>query len=219
MASISITKRLMLLLMLFGAVPAPFAEQGAAGPVVLVLGDSLSAGYGIPLEQGWVSLLARRIEGAGLPHRVVNASISGDTTAGGLSRLPALLDTHRPAVVIIQLGANDGLRGFSPSRIDAALTALVDLAEDAGSRVLLVGVRMPPNYGAVYSEGFQRVFGDVAARLGVALVPRLLEGVADDLDSVQPDGLHPTVAAQPRLLDNVWPALLPLLEEAASSDD
>ncbi len=188
-------------------------------PVVLVLGDSLSAGYGIALEQGWVSLLARRIESAGMPHRVVNASISGDTTAGGLSRLPALLDGHRPAVVIIQLGANDGLRGFAPSQIDKSLTALVDLASDAGSAVLLVGVRLPPNYGAAYSEGFQRVYSDVATRRDLALVPRLLDGVADDLGLMQPDGLHPTKAAQPRLLENVWPILLPLLQATASANE
>jgi acyl-CoA thioesterase-1 len=215
MASILTIKRLLLMLLMMAAVPA----RASAEPAVLILGDSLSAGYGIALEQGWVNLLAQRIEGAGLPHRVINASISGDTTAGGLSRLPALLTMHRPAVVVIQLGANDGLRGFPPNRIDAALAALVDLASDAGSRVLLVGVRLPPNYGAAYSEGFQRVYGDVAARRDVALVPRLLDGVADHLDLMQPDGLHPIAAAQPRLLDNVWPALLPLLEATASSVD
>lgn len=197
--------------------PAPVSTPGST-PVVLVLGDSLSAGYGIPLQQGWVSLLQQRIRDSGLPHRVVNASISGDTTAGGLSRLPGLLESHRPAVVVIELGANDGLRGFAPQAITAALTELVALARDAGSRALLVGVRLPPNYGAAYSEAFQRVYAEVAARQDVALAPRLLDGVAEDLGQMQPDGLHPVAAAQPQLLDNVWPALRPLLEETVAID-
>lgn len=185
--------------------------------MLLVLGDSLSAGYGIALAQGWVSLLQARIEAKGLPHRVVNASISGDTSAGGLARLPALLEQHQPAIVIIELGANDGLRGFSPSRIETTLGELIVLSRDAGSQVLLVGVRLPPNYGAVYSERFQRVFTDVAERFDVALVPRLLDGVAEDLALMQPDGLHPLAQAQPRLLDTLWPALRPLLEASASA--
>jgi acyl-CoA thioesterase-1 len=190
--------------------PAP------AAPVVLVLGDSLSAGYGVPLAQGWVSLLQQRIRDAGLPQRVVNASISGETTAGGLTRLPKLLREYAPAVVIIELGANDGLRGFAPARIERALVQLAEAAQAAGSRVLLVGVRLPPNYGAAYAERFQRVFPDVAERVGAALVPRLLDGVAEDRAQMQPDGLHPLASAQPRLLDNVWGALLPLLRETAA---
>ena len=184
-------------------------------PVLLVLGDSLSAGYGIPLAQGWVSLLQTRIEAEGLPHRVVNASVSGDTTAGGLARLPALLDQHRPVVVVIELGANDGLRGFAPSRIEAALGELITLAQAAGSEVLVIGIRMPPNYGAAYSERFQRVFADAAERFGAAAAPRLLEGVAEEPALMQADGLHPLAEAQPKVLDNVWPALLPLLEATA----
>jgi acyl-CoA thioesterase-1 len=191
--------------------PAPPA------PKVLVLGDSLSAGFGTALDQGWVSLLKARIAAQGLPHQVVNASISGDTTAGGLSRLPPLLAEHRPAVVIIELGANDGLRGFPPKRIAAALTDLAEQAQAAGARVLLAGVRLPPNYGSAYAEQFQAVYGEVAAATGAALVPRLLQGVAEDRGLMQGDGLHPTAAAQPKLLDNVWPVLLPLLRETTGA--
>ncbi|MGB5831540.1 MAG: arylesterase [Thiohalocapsa sp.] len=191
--------------------------QGEERPALLVLGDSLSAGYGIPLEEGWVALLQARIDSAGLPHRVVNASVSGDTTAGGLSRLPQLLDDHRPALLIIELGANDGLRGFSPGRVQAALGELIGLAQAAGSKVLVVGVRMPPNYGVAYSERFQRVFADAARQNGAALAPRLLDGVAEQPASMQSDGLHPVASAQQRLLDNVWPDLVPLLETTAVS--
>lgn len=191
------------------ALPAP--------PVLLVLGDSLSAGYGIALEQGWVNLLQARIDAAELPYRVVNASISGDTTAGGLTRLSRLLDEHRPAVLVIELGANDGLRGFSPARIEASLGKMIEMAQAAGAKVLLVGVRMPPNYGAAYSERFQRVFADAAARHGVALTAELLNGVAEVPALMQADGLHPRATAQPRLLDNVWPDLLPLLQATTGS--
>jgi len=190
--------------------PTAFA---ARSPTLLVLGDSLSAGFGTAIDQGWVSLLKQRIAEQGLPHEVINASISGDTTAGGLSRLPSLLAEHQPAVVIIELGANDGLRGFPPKQIAAALTALTEQAQAAGARVLLAGLRLPPNYGSAYADQFQAVYGQVAAATGAALVPRLLAGVAEDRGQMQADGLHPTAAAQPRLLDNVWPVLLPLLEQ------
>lgn len=196
-----------------GLAPADSVAAGADAPRVLVLGDSLSAGFGIALDQGWVGLLGQRMVAQGLPHQLINASISGDTTAGGRSRLPALLAEHDPAVVVIQLGANDGLRGFPPKRIAAALSAMVREARAAGARVLLIGVRLPPNYGSAYAEQFQGLYGEVAAATGAALVPRLLDGVAEDRGLMQADGLHPTAAAQPRLLDNVWPVLLPLLQE------
>jgi acyl-CoA thioesterase-1 len=199
-----------LLLLALLLLPTAFA---ARSPTLLVLGDSLSAGFGTALDQGWVSLLKQRIAEQGLPHEVINASISGDTTAGGLSRLPSLLAEHQPAVVIIELGANDGLRGFPPKQIAAALTALTEQAQAAGARVLLAGLRLPPNYGSAYADQFQAVYGQVAAATGAALVPRLLAGVAEDRGLMQADGLHPTAAAQPRLLDNVWPVLLPLLEQ------
>lgn len=187
----------------------------AQAPRLLVLGDSLSAGFGTALDQGWVSLLKARIAETGLPHAVVNASISGDTTAGGLSRLPALLAEHAPAVVVIALGANDGLRGFPPKQIAAALTALVERSQQAGARVLLAGVRLPPNYGTAYAEQFQALYRDVADATGAALVPKLLAGVSERRELMQPDGLHPTADAQPTVLDNVWPVLRPLLEATA----
>lgn len=204
--------RLLILALLTAWIPWSVGAATSRAPVLLVLGDSLSAGYGLPLEQGWVSLLQNRIRAEGMPHRVVNASISGDTTAGGLSRLPALLDEHRPDVVIVELGANDGLRGFPPRQIADALERLVGLALDADSRVLIAGVRLPPNYGAAYAERFQRVFAEVAERTDAALVPRLLQDVAENGELMQADGLHPGASAQPKILDNVWPALQPLLQ-------
>jgi acyl-CoA thioesterase-1 len=189
----------------------------AEDPVVLVLGDSLSAGYGLPQDRGWVSLLSQRVRAEGYPHRVVNASVSGDTTAGGLTRLPPLLERDHPAVLVIELGANDGLRGLGFGEIEGNLIRLVDLGRRAGSRVLLIGVRLPPNYGAAYTEGFQAALRKVAEREKVPFVPHLLGGVAEHWDLMQSDGLHPTVDAQPRLLDNVWPKLEPLLRETAPS--
>jgi acyl-CoA thioesterase-1 len=203
--------------MMMVALLAGSAAAGAPAPTLLVLGDSLSAGFGTALDQGWVSLLKARIADEGLPHAVVNASISGDTTAGGRSRLPALLAEYEPAVVVVELGANDGLRGFPPTRIAAALTELVEQAQAAGAQVLLAGVRLPPNYGSAYAERFQAVYAQVADGTGAALVPRLLDGVAENPELMQADGLHPTAAAQPRLLDNVWPVLLPLLRQTAAS--
>ena len=189
----------------------------AEEPVVLVLGDSLSAGYGLPQDRGWVSLLAQRLGAEGYPYRVVNAIVSGDTTAGGLTRLPSLLKRERPAVLVIELGANDGLRGLTFHEIEGNLIRLVDLGRRAGSRVLLIGVRLPPNYGAAYTEGFQAVLRKVARREKVPLVPHLLGGVAEHWNLMQADGLHPTAEAQARLLDNVWPALEPLLRVTTPS--
>jgi len=179
------------------------------------LGDSLSSSYGLNRDQGWVGLLAGRLSERGLPHRVLNASVSGDTTAGGLTRLPPLLERHRPAVLIIQLGANDGLRGLGLEEIESNLTGLVRRGTDGGARVLLVGVRLPPNYGAAYTQGFQAIFTSVAERQGVPLVPGLLAGVAERWELMQPDGLHPTGEAQPLLLENVWVGLEPLLLDSA----
>jgi acyl-CoA thioesterase-1 len=178
---------------------------------LLVLGDSLSAAYGLDAEEGWVSLLQRRLQARGSRDQVVNASVSGETTAGGLSRLPGLLKTHRPQVLVIALGANDGLRGFDFGTIRTNLTRLIGLARGAGSRVLLVGIRLPPNYGAAYTEGFQAVFREVAAAEQVPFVPLLLAGV-EGWDMMQADGIHPSAAAQGRILDNVWAELAPLLE-------
>ncbi len=185
----------------------------AEDPVILVLGDSLSAGYGLAREDSWVWLLDERLSQRGLPHRVVNASVSGDTTAGGLTRLPSLLAQHHPAVVVIELGANDGLRGLDFRVVRENLTELIRRVRATGGRVLLVGVRLPPNYGAAYTRGFQAVFRGVAEAEGVPLVPALLRDVAEDWALMQADGIHPTAEAQERILDNVWPALEPLLRE------
>jgi acyl-CoA thioesterase I len=183
-------------------------------PVILVLGDSLSASYGLDRESGWVSLLEERLRERGMDYRVVNASVSGDTTAGGLSRLGALLDDHAPTLVLIELGANDGLRGLGFDVIRNNLTQMIDRSRASGSRILLTGLRLPPNYGAAYTDGFQAVFRQVAEAESVPLVPDLLSGVAENWDLMQVDGLHPTAEAQPRILDNVWPVLEPLLESS-----
>jgi len=194
----------------------PWTEGAATdkAPVLLVLGDSLSAAYGLDREAGWVSLLEARLGELSPEVRVVNASVSGETTAGGLSRLPALLDSHQPALVIIELGANDGLRGFEPALIRDRLAALIQAARAEGAEVLLLGVPLPPNYGAVYTQGFQAVFQELAATHGVALVPDILAGIAENRQLMQADGLHPSAEAQPRLLANLWPRLAPLLHAA-----
>ncbi len=196
-----------------GLSPAALAAEDRAGPpVILALGDSLTAAYGIALDDGWVALLGRRLAARGLDYQVVNAGISGDTTAGGLARLPELLRRHHPAVLIVALGANDGLRGIRPPVIAENLKEIIGLGRAAGSRVLLVGIQLPPNYGAAFNRSFQAVFQDLARTEGLPLVPSLLAGVAEDRALMQPDDLHPTAAAQPRILDNVWPGLEPLLE-------
>jgi acyl-CoA thioesterase-1 len=182
-------------------------------PAILVLGDSLSAGYGIRVEQGWVALLQKRLSEAGYGYRVVNASESGETTGGALARLPRALAAHRPAVVIVELGGNDGLRGLPVTDIRANLGALVRHSRESGARVLLVGMRMPPNYGPAYTAGFDGLFTEVAKREHVPLVPFLLDGVALDDSLMQDDGIHPNAAAQPKLLDLVWPRLQPLLKK------
>ena len=185
----------------------------AEAPVILVLGDSLSSGYGIPAEQGWVSLLQRRLAERGFPHQVVNASISGDTTSGGLSRLPAALERHRPALVILELGANDGLRGQPPMAMASNLGRMIELSQQAGARVLLAEMRMPPNYGPLYAQKFQATFGELAKRYDIPLIPFLLDGVAGNFALTQDDGLHPRVEGQPRILDNVWAVLEPVLKQ------
>jgi acyl-CoA thioesterase-1 len=183
----------------------------AESPVILVLGDSLSAGYGIPVEKGWVSLLQRRLVERGFPYRVVNASISGDTTSGGLSRLPAALEQHRPALVILELGANDGLRGQPPMVISRNLARLIEQAQQSGARVLLAEMRIPPNYGPLYTQKFQATFGELAKQYNITLIPFLLDGVSGHPALIQDDGLHPRAEAQGRILNNVWKALEPVL--------
>jgi acyl-CoA thioesterase-1 len=185
-------------------------SQGAPR-TLLVLGDSISAAYGMSLEQGWVSQLADELRSAGEPWMVVNASISGETTAGGLRRLPALLEEHRPALVIIELGGNDGLRGYPVKSLQENLEQMARLAQDAGARVLILPMEIPPNYGARYTRLFREAFAAAATATGSTLGPFLLEGVATEGALMQADGIHPTAAAQARLLDNVRPTLEELL--------
>lgn len=187
------------------------AGAASAAPTILVVGDSISAGYGLPPNTGWAVLLQQRLAEQGYPHRVVNASISGDTTAGGRARLAALLAQHRPVITVIELGGNDGLRGSSLDAMRDDLDAMVVAAQKAGSRVLLVGMQLPPNYGPAYVRGFDAIYGDLAKARHVALVPFLFEGFGDDNTLFQADRIHPVAAAQSRLLDNVWRELKPLL--------
>ena len=180
-------------------------------PTILVVGDSLSAGFGIKLEQGWVSLLQKKLRQEGYGHRVVNASASGETTGGALTRLPRALDQHRPAIVILELGGNDGLRGLPAADIRANFERMIELSEAARARVLLLGMRMPPNYGPAYTRQFDAIFPALAREHRVPLVPFLLDGVALDEALMQDDGIHPNAVAQPKLLAAVWPQLQPLL--------
>jgi acyl-CoA thioesterase-1 len=198
------------LLLLF-AVPAHSGVGAGDTPTILIFGDSLSAGHGLANGQAWPALLEQRLRAEKLPHAVANASISGETSAGGRSRLPAALDRYRPAVVVVALGANDGLRGLPLSQLRDNLLAMVRAAKARKARVLLVGMRLPPNYGSEYTEDFARAFATVAKQEKVPLLPFLLEPVANERANFQPDGLHPVAAAQPRVLDHVWPALKPLL--------
>jgi acyl-CoA thioesterase-1 len=195
--------------------PAASAPVGRAdAPAILIVGDSLSAEYGIRRGSGWAALLQERLERERIRARVVNASISGDTTSGGRSRLPALLREHRPAVVVIELGGNDALRGLPMSMTRANLLEMTRAAKAAGARVLIAGMQVPPNYGRRYQEEFAAVFADVARQESTALVPFFLAGVADGPRAealFQADRIHPTEEAHPIILGNVWPALRPLL--------
>jgi acyl-CoA thioesterase-1 len=183
----------------------------AAGRSILVLGDSLSAAYGIEAKQGWVALLAERLTHQGYGYEVVNASVSGETSDGGLARLPRALSLHHPQIVILELGANDGLRGLPIEATRANLAKMIELARAAGAQVLLVGIRIPPNYGPRYTEGFARIFPDLAQSYQVPLVPFLLQDVALNHDLMQDDGLHPKAQGEPKVLETVWRSLQPLL--------
>ena len=200
-----------LLLVICLIVPAIVRAEG-----VLVLGDSISAAYGIDETQGWVQLLRQRLDKqcSGLP--VVNASVSGDTSDGGRVRLPKLLERHRPDTLIIELGGNDGLRGLPPSRLANNLTTMIRLGREAGAEVVLLGMRIPPNYGPAYTRLFEGAFQDVAEDTGVPFLPFLLDGVVE-ADQLQSDGIHPTAEAQPRLLDNAWPVIETALPDACAS--
>ena len=204
------------LVLLFFAtlVPAAFAQAAETkGPrTVLVMGDSLSAAYGLSAAQGWVALTAERMGKTHPGWKVVNASISGETTAGGAARIDAELKRHRPAVVVIELGANDGLRGLPLAQSRTNLERMIKASKAAGAKVLLVGMRMPPNYGREYTQGFERNFSELASTHKTALLPFLLEPIATDRSAFQADNLHPVATAQPKLRDHVWKALSPLLK-------
>jgi acyl-CoA thioesterase-1 len=205
--------RVFALLVAWLALAVSTALRAAEAPLLLVVGDSVSAGYGLAAGESWVDLLAAKLKAEGYPQRVVNASISGDTTAGGRTRLPALLKQHRPAVVVIELGGNDALRGGNLAATRANLDAMVAAAQDAGAKVLVVGMQLPPNYGPTYVRQFAAMFADVAKARNAAVVPYVFEGFGEDLAQFQPDRIHPVAAAQPRILANIWPALAPLLRK------
>lgn len=185
--------------------------QNAAAGTVLIVGDSISAAFGLDTRQGWVSLLEQRLKQEGFSDTVINASISGDTSSGGQARLPALLAAHKPEVVILELGGNDGLRGQPPTQLKQNLASMIDSARGAGAKVLLLGMQLPPNYGVRYTTAFAQVYTDLGTEKKVDLVPFFLEGIAGKPELMQADGIHPAVNAQGQLLENVWPALKPLL--------
>ncbi len=201
--------RVLSLLLAFAAAALP--ARSAEPPVILVLGDSLSAGYGLSPGQGWVTLLQQRLKKEGYGHRVVNASISGETTDGGVARLDRALATHKPAVVILELGGNDGLRGLPVSRMEDNLGLLITKSRAKGAEVLLLTVQMPTNYGPQYTSSFQKAYADLRTRYKVTVAALMSPELAKDLAYFQPDGIHPNAKAQPRLLDNVWAPLIPLL--------
>ena len=188
------------------------AGAAAADKSILVFGDSLSAAYGIARSRGWVALLEERLKRERLDYSVVNASISGETSAGGAARINAALESRRPAVVIVELGANDGLRGLPLAQMKANLGAIIERSKKSGARVLLVGMKLPPNYGPDYTAGFESAYGELARRHKVALLPFLLAGFAEKPEYFQPDQMHPSAEVQPLILERVWKALRPLLK-------
>lgn len=196
--------------------PVARAEDSAveaSDPVILILGDSLSAGYGVNVDSTWVALLRRKLNAEGYGYRVVNASISGETTGGARSRLERALELHQPQILVIELGGNDGLRGLPLKQIRSNLEAMIQQARAIGSEILLIGMRIPPNYGPAYADQFHAMYGELAKKYQLATVPFFLENVAENSQLMQSDQIHPTSAAQPRLLDNVWPALKALLKK------
>ncbi len=182
---------------------------------MLVFGDSLSAGYGIDVDQSWASLLQSRLDRQGYEHRVVNASISGETTEGGAARIEQALTTFDPALIILELGGNDGLRGIPPERMKGNLEKIIRASKAAGAAVVMLGIRIPPNYGPRYRTAFDNVYRELAAELEVPWIEFFMDGVALDADLMQPDGIHPNAAAQPILLDNAWPVISAVLPAAS----
>ncbi|MDN4054929.1 arylesterase [Massilia sp. YIM B02763] len=196
---------------LFVLAVAASANAYSAPKTVLVVGDSLSAEYGIARGSGWVALLEQKLKAENIDARVVNASISGETTSGGRTRLPALLQQHKPNVVVFELGANDGLRGLPVASAQDNLRTMISLAQQNKAKVLLVGMRMPPNYGRAYTERFAAMYQTLAAQAKVPLVPFMLEGVAQETANFQADRMHPLASAHPTILNNIWPQLIPLI--------
>ena len=188
-------------------------EAAAAQPIILVVGDSLSAGYGVAVDQTWVALLGRRLTKEGYGYRVVNASISGDTTGGALNRLPRALELHRPAIVILELGGNDGLRGLPLKQVRTNFEAMLTQVRGAGAQPVLIGMRMPTNYGPAYADGFHALYGELARKYDAPLLDFFLDKVALEPSLMQDDGIHPTTQAQPILLDNVWPVIKSVLKK------
>lgn len=186
-------------------------------PTILVFGDSLSAGYRMDIEDGWVALLEDHLAEEGMAFRVVNASISGETTDGGLSRLPAALATHQPAIMILELGGNDGLRGLPVTHIRQNLERMVEMGQEAGARVVLTGIQIPPNYGPRYTGPFTSQYAEIAEKFDLPLVPFLIDGIPQQPELMQDDGIHPRAEAQHLILENVWPVLEPLLQELIPS--
>ena len=186
--------------------------QAAESPTILVFGDSLSAGYGIDIDQSWVTLLQQRLEETGYEHRVVNASISGETTAGGATRIDTAIVTFEPELIILELGANDGLRGFPTASIRTNIEIIARRARDSGAEVVLLGIRIPTNYGVRYTQAFEAVFSDVAADLEIRWIEFFMDGIALNDELLQEDRIHPNAEAQPMLLDNAWPIIRATLD-------
>lgn len=205
--------KLSLLILLIVTAPLSQADESE---VILIFGDSLSAAYGFERSKAWPALLEDYLDEQGLPYRVVNASRSGETTAGGLRRLPDTLEKYAPVITLVQLGGNDGLRGHSPQRVRSNLGEMIELAKAAGSRVMLLGIRIPPNYGPAYTESFAQIYPALAEEYDTALVPFLLKGTWDKEGMMQDDGIHPTAEAQPRILELVWQELEQMLPPAGS---
>ncbi len=203
-----LTRLLLIVCLWFWSVTAHAAQPA---PVILVFGDSLSASYGIPVGRGWVSLLEQRVHQKKPGHKIINASISGETTSGGRYRIEQVLAKHRPAVVILELGVNDGLRGLPLDAASSNLNAIITACRNRKARVLLIGMRLPPNYGSAYAAKFQAIYQQAAQRHKIPLLPFLLEGFADNPELFQADGLHPTTAAQPLIMERVWKLLQPML--------
>lgn len=212
MAKSSGIRNLLILLALFAAA----STQAAVAPTVLVFGDSLSAGYGIDVDQSWPSLLQSRLASQGYEHRVINASISGETTEGGVTRIGAALDNFRPDLVILELGGNDGLRGFPPERMKTNLRTIIETTKASGAAVVLLGIRIPTNYGPRYTAAFENVYRELAAQLNVLWIEFFMQGVALNEELMQDDGIHPNAEAQSILLDNAWPIIRQALNDHAS---